>query len=87
MINSTDEARMRQFSWRERNRHSIESQALSRPDVEAAFDRVYQLNERPDGSYEMLAEIPSGQQIRVVWRFESEDAPKPQVSLARWGRR
>jgi hypothetical protein len=78
---------MRQFKWSERNLERIESRALSAAEVEAAFDRVYQLDQRPDGSYEMLAETPSGRQIRVVWVHDSDDERKPQMSLATWARR
>jgi hypothetical protein len=78
---------MRQFKWIERNLERIETRALSAEDVEAAFDRVYRLEERPDGSYEMLAETPAGRRIRVVWRYDPDDERKPQTSLATWARR
>jgi hypothetical protein len=78
---------MRQFQWIERNLERIEDRALSAEEVEAAFDRVYRLEERPDGSYEMLAETPTGRPIRVVWSFASDDERKPQTSLANWARR
>ena len=34
--------------------------ALSAEEVEAAFDRVFSLQQRKDGSYQMFAEIPVG---------------------------
>ena len=78
---------MRQFKWTDGNLERIETRALSSQEVEAAFDRVYQLEERPDGSYEMLAETPAGQRIRIVWSYDRDDERKPQISLATWGRR
>jgi hypothetical protein len=51
---------MRQFKWIEWNLEKIDAHALSAADVEAAFDRVFTLQDRKDGSYQMFAETPSG---------------------------
>ena len=63
---------MRLFKWIEWNLQKIEAHALSADEVEAAFDRVYSIEERKDGSYQMFAEIPSGRQIWVIWRYDSK---------------
>jgi hypothetical protein len=44
---------MRQFKWIEWNLHKIEAHALSADEVEAAFDRVFRLEQRKDGSYQI----------------------------------
>jgi hypothetical protein len=58
---------MRQFKWIEWNLQKIDAHGLSAEEVEAAFDRVFSLRERTDGSFEMFAEIPSGRRIWVIW--------------------
>ncbi len=70
---------MRQFKWIEWNLQKIESHALSSDEVEAAFDRVYSLEERKDGSYQMFAETPSGRQIWIIWRYDREDDEIPDI--------
>lgn len=70
---------MRRFKWIEWNLQKIAAHALSADEVEAAFDRVYQLDERRDGSFEMIAEIPSGRRIRVIWRYDREDDALPDI--------
>jgi hypothetical protein len=75
---------MRHFKWIDRNLETIEARALSSDEIEAAFDRVYSLEEHPDGSYRMLAETPSGRRVWIVWRYDREDDRKPQTSLATW---
>jgi hypothetical protein len=70
---------MRQFKWIEWNLQKIEAHALSSDDVEAAFDRVYSLEERKDGSYQMFAETRSGRQIWVIWRYDREDDETPDI--------
>lgn len=70
---------MRQFKWIEWNLQKIEAHALSSDEVEAAFDRVYSLEERKDGSYQMFAETPSGRQIWVIWRYDREDDETPDI--------
>lgn len=59
---------MRRFKWIEWNRSKIAAHSLSQAEVEAAFDRVFKLEERRDGSFEMFAEIPSGRRVWVIWR-------------------
>jgi hypothetical protein len=44
-----------------------------------AFDRIFQLDERRDGSFQMYAEVPSGRRIWVIWRYDREDEPIPDV--------
>jgi hypothetical protein len=70
---------MRHFKWIEWNIAKVAAHALSPEDVEAAFDRVYTLRERRDGSYEMFAEIPSGRRIWVIWRYDEVDAQVPDI--------
>jgi hypothetical protein len=70
---------MRQFKWIEWNLQKIELHALSSDEVESAFDRVYRLEEREDGSYQMFAETPSGRQIWVIWRYDREDDEIPDI--------
>ena len=48
-------------------------------EVEAAFDRVFSLEERQDGSFDMFAETPSGRRIWVVWRYDREYDETPDV--------
>ena len=64
---------MRQFKWIEWNLQKIAAHALSAGEVEAAFDRVFSLQERRDGSFQMFAETPSGRRIWVIWRYDRED--------------
>jgi hypothetical protein len=59
---------MRRFKWIEWNLLKIDAHELSRPEVEAAFERVYSLEERRDGSFQMFAVTPSGRRIWVIWR-------------------
>ncbi|MFV1967285.1 MAG: hypothetical protein ACC628_17795, partial [Pirellulaceae bacterium] len=51
---------MRQFKWIEWNLEKIDAHALSAEEAEAAFDRVFRLQQRKDGSYQIFAETPSG---------------------------
>ncbi len=70
---------MKQFKWIEWNLQKIDVHALSAEEVEAAFDRVFSLKERKDGSFEMFAETPSGRRIWVVWRYDVEDDVIPDI--------
>jgi hypothetical protein len=70
---------MRRFKWIEWNLAKIDAHALSPEEVEAAFDRVFHLQERKDGSYQMFAETPSGRRIWVIWRYDREDDEIPDV--------
>jgi hypothetical protein len=63
---------MRRFKWIDWNLHKIDAHNLSAEEVEAAFDRVFQVDQRRDGSFEMLAEAPSGRRIWVIWRYDRE---------------
>ena len=51
----------------------IAAHNLSAKEVEAAFEHVYQLDERADGSFRMFAATPSGRRIWVIWRYDRED--------------
>jgi hypothetical protein len=64
---------MRRFKWIEWNLRKINTHALSADEVEAAFDRVFRIQERNVGSIQMYAEIPSGRRIWVIWRYDRED--------------
>lgn len=70
---------MRRFKWIEWNLQKIAAHGLSTEEVEAAFDRVYQLDERRDGFFRMFAEVPSGRWIWVIWRYDREDESVPDV--------
>jgi hypothetical protein len=47
-------------------------------EVEAVFDRVYQLDERAS-SFRMLAGVPSGRRNWVIWRYDRDDEQVPDV--------
>ncbi len=64
---------MRRFKWIDWNLSKIDDHALSAEEVEAAFDRVFILIQRPDGSFQMFAETPAGRQIWVIWRYDRDD--------------
>ena len=70
---------MKQFKWIAWNLEKIDAHALSAEEVEAAFDRVFAIQERNDGSYQMFAETPSGRRIWVIWRYDREDEEIPDV--------
>lgn len=70
---------MRQFKWIEWNLQKIDAHSLSAEEVEAAFDRVFSLTERKDGSFEMFAATPAGRRIWVIWRYDREDDEIPDV--------
>ena len=70
---------MRRFKWIEWNLQKIAAHHLSAEEVEAAFERVYQLQERSDGSFQMYAEVPSGRRIWVIWRYDREEDQIPDV--------
>jgi hypothetical protein len=70
---------MRQFKWIDWNLRKIDAHGLSAEEVEAAFDRVFSLEERKDGSFEMFAAAPSGRRIWVIWRYDREDDEIPDV--------
>jgi hypothetical protein len=46
---------------------------LSVDEVEAAFDRVFHVEERKDGSFKVFAETPSGRRIWIIWRYDQEE--------------
>ena len=64
---------MRRFQWIEWNLQKIAAHSLSAEEVEAAFDRVYHLERRADGSVKMFAATPSGRRIWVIWRYDREE--------------
>jgi hypothetical protein len=70
---------MRQFKWIEWNLQKVEAHALTADEVEAAFDRVYSLDERTDGSFQMFAETPAGRHIWVIWRYDREENEVPDI--------
>jgi hypothetical protein len=70
---------MRQFKWIEWNLEKIDAHSLSSDEVESAFDRVYSLETRNDGSYQMFAETPAGRKIWVIWRYDREDDATPDI--------
>jgi hypothetical protein len=64
---------MRRFKWIDWNLRKIDAHGLAAEEVEAAFERVYSLKPRDDGSFEMFAATPSGRRIWVIWRPDQED--------------
>jgi len=70
---------MRRFKWIEWNLGKVAAHNLSPQEVEAAFDRVFALRERKDGSMQMYAATPSGRKIWVIWRYDREDDAMPDV--------
>lgn len=64
---------MRRFKWIEWNISKIALHGLAADEVESAFDRVYTLTQRRDGSFEMFAEISSGRKVWVIWRYDKQD--------------
>ena len=63
---------MRQFKWIDWNIQRIDTHGLSSHEVEAAFDNVYNLQPRKDGSFRMFAATPTGRRIWVIWRYDRE---------------
>jgi hypothetical protein len=70
---------IRRFKWIEWDLSKLAAHGLSANEVEAAFDRVYQLRERSDGSFQMFAETPSGRRIWVIWRPDRLDDEFPDI--------
>jgi hypothetical protein len=70
---------MRRFQWIEWNLDKISAHGLSQQEVEVAFDFAYAYRERRDGSFEMLAETPSGRRITIVWRHDREGDEIPDI--------
>jgi hypothetical protein len=70
---------MRRFKWIEWNLEKIAAHALSAEEVEAAYNRIVHLEPRRDGSYRMLAEIPSGRRVWVIWRYDRETDEIPDI--------
>jgi hypothetical protein len=64
---------MRRFKWIEWNLQKIDAHGLSAEEVEAAFDRVFSIQERRNGSFRMFAEAPSGRQIWIIWQYDRDD--------------
>lgn len=70
---------MRQFKWIDWNLQKVDAHGLSPDDVEAAFDTVFSLRERRDGSFRMFAATPTGRRIWVIWRYDKEQDEIPDV--------
>jgi hypothetical protein len=70
---------MRRFKWIDWNLAKIAAHALAPDEVEAAFDRVFSLTERRDGSFQMYAQVPSGRRIWVIWRYDRDPDEIPGV--------
>ncbi len=70
---------MRRFTWIEWNLGKIEAHRLSADEVEAAFDCVFNLQRRKDGSFQMFAVTPTGRRIWVIWRYDREDDEIPDI--------
>ena len=70
---------MRHFKWIEWNLRKIDVHGLSTAEVEASFDRVFSVQERRDGSFQMFAAAPSGRRIWVIWRYDRDDDEIPDV--------
>ncbi|MBU4272606.1 MAG: hypothetical protein KKE86_17090 [Planctomycetes bacterium] len=70
---------MRQFTWIDWNLQKIDAHGLSANEVEAAFDRVFHLQQRKDGSFQMFAATPAGRRIWIIWRYDREDDEIPDI--------
>lgn len=70
---------MRHFKWIDWNLQKIDAHGLSADDVEAAFEHVFTLQERKDGSFQMFAMAPSGRRIWIIWRHDREGEPVADV--------
>ena len=70
---------MRRFKWIDWNLQKIDAHGLSADEVEGAFERVFQIDERRDGSFQMYAETPAGRRIWVIWRYDRDDDEVPDV--------
>lgn len=70
---------MRRFKWIEWNFQKIAAHGLSPEEVEGAFNRVFLLEERPDGSFQMFAATPSGRRVWVIWRYDRENDEAPDI--------
>ena len=70
---------MRQFKWIEWNLQKIDAHGLSAEEVEAAFDHVFSLHQRRDGSIQMFAATPAGRRIWVIWRYDREEDEIPDI--------
>ena len=70
---------MRRFKWIQWNLDKIDGHGLSATEVEAAFDRVFNLRRRRDGSFQMFAATPSGRRIWVIWRYDQGDNEIPDI--------
>ena len=74
---------MRHFTWIDWNLQKIDAHGLSSEEVEAAFDKVFDLQRRKDGSFQMFAATPAGRRIWVIWRYDRKTT-KFQTYLANW---
>ncbi len=70
---------MRQFKWIEWNLQKIDSHGLTAEEVEAAFDNVFDLRQRKDGSFQMFAITRAGRRIWVIWRYDIEESEIPDI--------
>jgi hypothetical protein len=70
---------MRQFKWIEWNLQKIEAHSLTSEEVESAFNLVFDLRERKDGSFEMFAETAAGRRIWVIWRYDLNEDEIPNI--------
>lgn len=70
---------MRRFRWIEWNLQKIDAHGLSADEVEAAFDAVFSLRQRRDGSFQMFAATPSGRRVWVIWRYDRADDEAPDI--------
>jgi hypothetical protein len=70
---------VRRFKWIDWNLAKVGAHGLSAEEVEASFDRVLLLRDRSDDSFEMVAELPSGRRVWVIWRYDTEDDEIPDV--------
>jgi hypothetical protein len=70
---------MRQFKWIDWNLQKIDAHKLTAGEVEAAFDSIFHLQERNDGSFQMFAATPSGRRIWIIWRYDRDDDEIPDV--------
>ena len=70
---------MRRFTWIEWNLQKIEAHGFSVEEIEVAFDRVFSLQQRKDGSFQMFAATPAGRRIWIIWRYDREEDDIPDI--------
>ena len=70
---------MRRFKWNDWNRQKVAAHRLSPDEVESGFENIVTVRHRRDGSVVMLADLPSGRRIQIIWRYDHDSDAIPDV--------